>query len=158
MQKITTFLTYEDQAEEAVKLYTSLFESSRVVETRRYGDAGPCEPGSVMTISFELERQPYVALNGGASFSFSTGISLLVTCDTQEEVDRLWEGLTAGGGEPGRCGWLTDRFGVSWQVVPRVLSELVGDPDPEKAQAVMSAMLQMGKIEIAGLQEAYDAA
>jgi predicted 3-demethylubiquinone-9 3-methyltransferase (glyoxalase superfamily) len=158
MQKITTFLTYEDQAEEAVKLYTSLFESSRVIETRRYGDAGPCEPGSVMTISFELERQPYVALNGGASFSFSTGISLLVTCDTQEEVDRLWEGLTAGGGEPGRCGWLTDRFGVSWQVVPRVLSELVGDPDPEKAQAVMSAMLQMGKIEIAGLQEAYDAA
>ena len=111
-----------------------------------------------MTIAFELEGQPFVALNGGPSFSFSTGISLLVTCETQEEVDRLWEVLTAGGGEPGPCGWLTDRFGVSWQIVPRVLSELLGDPDPSKSQAVMGAMLQMGKIEIAGLQAAYEAA
>jgi predicted 3-demethylubiquinone-9 3-methyltransferase (glyoxalase superfamily) len=158
MQKITTFLTYDDQAEEAVQLYTSVFPNSRIVDTRRYAETGPGEPGSVMTISFELEGQPYIALNGGSSFTFAQGISLFVNCETQEEVDRLWEGLTAGGGKPGPCGWLTDRFGVSWQIVPRVLSELLGDPDPRKAQAVMNAMLQMGKIEIAGLQEAYEAA
>jgi predicted 3-demethylubiquinone-9 3-methyltransferase (glyoxalase superfamily) len=158
MQKITTFLTYDNQAEQAVELYTSVFPNSRIVDTHRYGEAGPGEPGSVMTTSFELEGQPFVALNGGPSFSFSTGISLLVTCETQDEVDHLWEALTAGSGEPGPCGWLTDRFGVSWQIVPRALSELLGDADPEKAQAVMGAMLQMGKIEIAGLQEAYEAA
>jgi predicted 3-demethylubiquinone-9 3-methyltransferase (glyoxalase superfamily) len=158
MQKITTFLTYDNQAEEAVLLYTSVFPNSRIVDTNRYGEAGPGEPGSVMTMSFELEGQPYIALNGGPSFSFAQGISLLVTCESQGEVDRLWEGLTAGGGEPGPCGWLTDRFGVSWQIVPRVLSELLGDPDPKKAQAVMNAMLRMGKIDVAGLQEAYEAA
>jgi predicted 3-demethylubiquinone-9 3-methyltransferase (glyoxalase superfamily) len=158
MQKITTFLTYDHRAEEAVELYTSVFENSRIAHTSRYGEGGPGEPGAVMTIAFELEGQPYVALNGGPSFSFAQGISLLVNCDSQEEVDRLWERLTEDGGEPGPCGWLTDRFGVSWQIVPRVLSELLGDPDPTKAQAVMNAMLQMGKIEIAGLQEAYKAA
>jgi predicted 3-demethylubiquinone-9 3-methyltransferase (glyoxalase superfamily) len=158
MQKITTFLTYDHRAEEAVELYTSVFENSRIAHTSRYGEGGPGEPGAVMTIAFELEGQPYVALNGGPSFSFAQGISLLVNCDSQEEVDRLWERLTEDGGEPGPCGWLTDRFGVSWQIVPRVLSELLGDPDPTKAQAVMNAMLQMGKIEIAGLREAYKAA
>jgi predicted 3-demethylubiquinone-9 3-methyltransferase (glyoxalase superfamily) len=157
-EKITTFLTYERQAEEAVELYTSVFENSRIVDTRYYGDVGPEEKGSVMTISFELEGQPFVAMNGGPSFNFSTGISLLVNCESQEEVDQLWEGLTAAGGEPGPCGWLTDRFGVSWQIVPRILSELLGDPDPEKANRVMSAMLQMGKIEIGGLQAAAEAA
>jgi predicted 3-demethylubiquinone-9 3-methyltransferase (glyoxalase superfamily) len=157
LQEITTFLTYDDQAEEAVDVYISAFGNSRIVDTKRYGEAGPGEPGSVMTISFELEGQPFVALNGGSSFSFSTGISLLVTCDTQEEVDEIWEKLSDGG-EKGPCGWLTDRFGVSWQVVPRRLSELLGDPDREKASRVMSAMLKMGKIEIAGLEAAYESA
>ena len=155
MQKITTFLTYDDQAEDAVQLYTSVFPNSRITDTTRYGEAGPGEAGSVMTMAFELEGQPFVALNGGSSFTFSQGISLLVSCETQEEVDRYWEALSEGG-EKGPCGWLTDRFGVSWQIVPRVLSELLGDPDAEKAQAVMGAMLQMGKIEIAGLHAAYE--
>jgi predicted 3-demethylubiquinone-9 3-methyltransferase (glyoxalase superfamily) len=157
MQKITTFLTYDNQAEEAVELYTSVFARSRITHTSRYGEGGPGDPGSVMTIAFELEGQSFVALNGGPSFSFAQGMSLLVNCESQQEVDRIWELLTEDGGEPGPCGWLTDRFGVSWQIVPRVLSELLGDPDPKKAQAVMGAMLQMGKIEIAGLQEAHEA-
>jgi predicted 3-demethylubiquinone-9 3-methyltransferase (glyoxalase superfamily) len=157
VQKITTFLTYDDQAEEAVELYTSLFANSRITSTTHYGEAGPGEPGSVMTMSFELDGQPFVALNGGSSFTFSQGISLLVDCEAQEEVDRLWDALTRDGGEPGPCGWLTDRFGVSWQIVPRALMELLGDPDPKKAQGVMKAMLQMGKIEIAGLRKAYEA-
>ena len=153
MQKITTFLTFGDRAEEAVELYTSVFQSSRILSKNYYGEVGPGEKGSLMTASFELEGQEYVALNGGDSFSFSTGISLLVTCETQDEVDELWEKLSAGG-EQGPCGWLTDKFGVSWQIVPRVLSELLGDPDREKANRVMNAMLGMGKIEIAGLEAA----
>jgi predicted 3-demethylubiquinone-9 3-methyltransferase (glyoxalase superfamily) len=158
MQKITTFLTYDTEAEDAVRLYTSVFENSRITGTQRYGEAGPGEPGSVMTMSFELEGQPFMALNGGSSFTFSEGISLSVDCATQNEVDRYWEALSADGGQPGPCGWLKDRFGVSWQIVPRVLPELLGDPDPKKAQAVMGAMLQMGKIEVAALQAAYEAA
>jgi predicted 3-demethylubiquinone-9 3-methyltransferase (glyoxalase superfamily) len=157
MQKITTFLTFDDQAEEAVDFYTSVFPNSRILSTSRYGDAGPRPKGSFMTATFELEGQQFIALNGGSSFTFAQGISLFVSCETQEEVDELWEKLSDGGREVA-CGWLTDRFGVSWQVVPRVLGELLNDPDPEKAQAVMSAMLQMKKIEIDGLRRAYDSA
>ncbi len=155
MPTITTFLTFKDQAEEAVEFYTSIFENSRIVSTTRYGDAGPGPAGSMMTATFELEGQPFVALNGGPSFSFSQGISLLVTCETQDEVDEYWEKLSAGG-ETNVCGWLTDKFGVSWQVVPRILGELMSDPDPEKSKRVMEAMLQMSKIESDALQSAYD--
>ena len=158
MQKITTFLTYDDQAEDAARLYTSLFANSRITETTRYADGGRGGPGAVMTVSFELDGQPFIALNGGPSFSFAQGISLFVDCESQEEVDRLWEALTADGGQPGPCGWLTDPFGVSWQIVPRVLSELLADPNPDKARAAMNAMLQMGKLEIEALQAAYEAA
>ncbi len=157
MQKITTFLTFNDQAEEAVRFYTSIFPNSRIVSERRYGDAGPGPKGSLMTASFELDGQEFMALNGGPSFSFAQGISLFVTCEDQAEVDELWEKLSAGG-EPNVCGWLTDKFGVSWQIIPRQLGELLGDEDPEKANRVMEAMLQMGKIEVDELERAYAAA
>jgi predicted 3-demethylubiquinone-9 3-methyltransferase (glyoxalase superfamily) len=139
--------------EEAVELYTSIFPDSRVTSTSRYGDAGPGPKGSLMTATFELAGQEFVALNGGPSFTFSQGTSLYVDCETQEEVDELWERLSEGG-EPGPCGWLTDRFGVSWQIVPRVLPELLADEDPVRSQRVMEAMLEMGKIEIEGLERA----
>lgn len=154
-KKITTFLTYGDRAEEAMEFYTSIFPDSRIVSTTRYGPAGPLPEGSLMTGTFELAGQEFMALNGGSSFSFAQGISLFVECETQEEVDEYWEKLSAGG-EKGPCGWLTDRFGVSWQVVPRVLLEFQNDEDPEKANRVMEAMLQMGKIEIEGLRRAYE--
>jgi predicted 3-demethylubiquinone-9 3-methyltransferase (glyoxalase superfamily) len=156
-KKITTFLTFDDRAEEAVDFYTSIFDGSRILSTSRYGAAGPGPEGSLMTATFELAGQEFMALNGGPSFTFSQGISLFVDCETQEEVDELWEKLSEGG-EKGPCGWLTDRFGVSWQVVPRALGELLNDPDPEKANRVMQAMLQMGKIEIDGLRRAYESA
>jgi len=156
MQKIVTFLTYDNQAEEAVDLYTSVFSDAWITSTRRYGEAGPGEPGTVMTMSFELAGQEFIALNGGPSFSFCQGISLFVNCETQEEVDELWEKLTADGGHEDACGWLTDKFGVSWQIIPTRLGELLGDPDPEKAGRVMEAMLKMRKIEIAELEEAYE--
>ncbi|HSC90506.1 MAG TPA: VOC family protein [Gaiellaceae bacterium] len=152
-QKLTTFLTYDGRAEEAVDFYTSIFPDSRIVSTSRYGDAGPGPKGSLMTATFELAGQEFVALNGGPSFTFSQGISLLVDCETQGEVDAYWEKLTEGG-EPGPCGWLTDRFGVSWQIVPRALPKLLADEDPARAQRVMEAMLGMGKIEIEGLERA----
>ena len=155
MPKITTFLTFDDQAEEAVNFYTSIFENSRILSTNRYGDAGPGPKGSLMTATFELEGEEFIALNGGPSFSFSQGISLLVRCETQAEVDELWEKLSEGG-QQGPCGWLTDKFGVSWQVVPRILGELLSDPDPEKSKRVMEAMLQMTKIEIEPLQRAAE--
>jgi predicted 3-demethylubiquinone-9 3-methyltransferase (glyoxalase superfamily) len=154
-KKITTFLTYDGQAEEAVELYTSVFPNSRITSTRRYGEAGPGEEGSLMTATFELDGQEFMALNGGPSFDFGQGISLFVDCDTQEEVDQLWEKLSEGG-EQLQCGWLKDKFGLSWQIIPSVLGELLGDEDPEKANRVMSAMLQMGKIEIDGLRRAYE--
>jgi predicted 3-demethylubiquinone-9 3-methyltransferase (glyoxalase superfamily) len=154
--KITTFLTYVDQAEEAVAFYTSSFPDSRIVSETRYGPAGPGPEGSLMSARFELAGQEFMALNGGPSFGFAQGFSLYVDCDTQEEVDELWERLSEGG-EKGPCGWLTDKFGVSWQIIPRALPELLGDEDPEKAQRVMNAMLQMGKIDIAGLRRAYEA-
>ncbi|MGD0992093.1 MAG: VOC family protein [Gemmatimonadales bacterium] len=157
MQKITTFLSYSDRAEEAVKLYSSLFPNSRVVKTTRYGDAGPGPKGSVMTIAFELAGQSFVALNGGPSFSFSQGISLSVNCETQAELDGLWDGLSAGGKQI-QCGWLTDRFGVTWQIVPQKLGELIGDPDPVKARRTTQAMLKMVKLDIGALQRAHDGA
>jgi predicted 3-demethylubiquinone-9 3-methyltransferase (glyoxalase superfamily) len=154
-QRITTFLTFKDQAEEAVKLYTSIFKNSRITSSSRYGDAGPGPKGGLMAANFELDGQEFVALNGGSSFEFSQGMSLLVDCETQDEVDSYWEKLSNGGSK-GPCGWLTDRFGVSWQVVPRVLSQMLGDRDPAKAQRVMKAMLQMSKIDIAQLEQAYE--
>jgi len=156
-KKITTFLTYVDQAEEAVDFYTSIFSNSRIVTATRYGEAGPGPEGSLMSATFELDGQEFMALNGGPSFSFAQGFSLYVDCETQEEVDELWERLSEGG-EKGPCGWLTDKFGVSWQIIPRALPELLGDEDPEKARRVMNAMLQMGKIDIAGLRRAYEGA
>jgi predicted 3-demethylubiquinone-9 3-methyltransferase (glyoxalase superfamily) len=157
MQKrVTTFLTFDGRAEEAVAFYTSVFDNSRIVSSSRYGVAGPGPEGSLLAATFELDGQEFVALNGGSSFTFSQGISLLVDCETQEEVDRYWASLTEGG-EPGPCGWLTDKFGVSWQVVPRVLGELLGDENREQANRVLEAMLQMGKIEIAELERAASA-
>jgi predicted 3-demethylubiquinone-9 3-methyltransferase (glyoxalase superfamily) len=154
-KRITTFLTFDDQAEEAVSFYTSVFPDSRIVGTRRYGDAGPGPAGQLMTATFELAGQEFMALNGGPSFTFAQGISLFVDCETQEEVDDLWERLSEGG-EEGPCGWLQDRYGVSWQVIPRALGEMLGDEDPERAGRVMNAMLQMTKIEIEGLRAAYE--
>ena len=153
-QKITTFLGFNDQCEEAVKLYTSIFKNSRIVSTQRYGDAGPGPKGSVMSMEFELEGQRFMALNGGPSFTFTVGMSLFVDCATQHEVDELWEKLMAGGGKPGPCGWLTDRFGVSWQIVPTALGRLLGDPNPERSRRVMEAMLKMSRLEIAQLEAA----
>ena len=154
-KKITTFLTFDGRAGEAVDFYTSIFDNSRVTSARYYGPAGPGTEGELMTASFELAGQEFMALNGGPSFSFSQGISLFVDCGTQEEVDELWEKLSEDG-EKGPCGWLTDKFGVSWQIIPRALGELLGDPDPEKSRRVMEAMLRMSKIEVAELQRAYD--
>jgi predicted 3-demethylubiquinone-9 3-methyltransferase (glyoxalase superfamily) len=155
MQKITTFLTFDHQAEEAVKFYTSIFKNSRIVSTTRYGDAGPGKKGSVMTVSFDLEGQEFVALNGGPSFTFSMGISLCVNCENQAEVDDLWERLSAGG-QKQPCGWVTDKFGVSWQIVPSILIKMIGDKDAKKSQRVMAAMLKMGKLDIAALKRAYE--
>ncbi len=155
MQKIVTFLTFNNQAEEAVNLYTSVFKNSQIVNTSRYGEAGPGPQGSVMSIAFLLEGQEFVALNGGPQFTFSDGISLFVNCETQQEVDALWDKLSEGG-EKGPCGWLKDRFGVSWQIIPTALGQMLGDKDPKKSQNVMQAMLQMTKIDIATLRRAYE--
>jgi predicted 3-demethylubiquinone-9 3-methyltransferase (glyoxalase superfamily) len=154
-KKITTFLTFNDQAEDAVNLYTSIFENSKILSTNRYGEAGPGAKASFMSATFELAGQEFIALNGGESFTFAQGISLFVDCETQEEVDELWEKLSEGG-EKGPCGWLTDRYGVSWQIIPRALGEMLSDPDPEKSGRVMNAMLQMSKIDIQGLKQAYE--
>lgn len=156
MQKITTFLWFDDQAEQAATFYTSLFDDSRIVTVQKYGEAGPGTPGSVMLVEFELAGQRYLALNGGPVYTFNEAISLSVDCASQEEVDRLWEGLTRDGGEPGPCGWLKDRWGVSWQIVPRRLVELLADPDRQKAERAMSAMLGMKKIRIDELEAAFE--
>ena len=155
MQKIVTFLWYDNQAEEAVNLYTSIFPDSKIVDVARYSEAGPGPTGSVMTITFELAGQRFMALNGGPEFKFTEAISLLVNCQTQEEVDELW-GKLSDGGQPGPCGWLKDRYGLSWQIVPTVLGELLQDPDPEKSNRVVQAMLKMGKLDIAALLNAYE--
>lgn len=154
MQKITTFLWYDGKAAEAAAFYTSLFDDSRVVREQRYGDAGPGTPGSVMIVEFELAGQRFLALNGVPEFTFNEAMSLSVDCESQEEVDRLWTALTENGGEAGPCGWLKDRYGVSWQIVPRRLEELVGDSDPAKSQAAMKAMMGMKKIVIKELEDA----
>jgi predicted 3-demethylubiquinone-9 3-methyltransferase (glyoxalase superfamily) len=154
MAKITTFLTYDDQAEEAAKFYVSVFKNSRLRSVTRYGGIGPGPEGSVMTVEFELDGQELIALNGGPHFKFTDGISLSVDCKTQEEVDTYWEKLSAGG-EPGQCGWLKDRFGLYWQINPTILGEMLSDPDPEKSRRVMEAMLKMKKISIADLKAAY---
>jgi len=155
MQKITPFLWFDGKAEEAMNFYISIFKNSKVVSIMRYGDAGPGPKGTVMSATFELEGQRFIALNGGPMFTFSQAISFFVNCETQEEVDKLWEKLSEGG-EKQRCAWLKDKFGVSWQIVPTVLGELLQDKDPEKSKRVMQAMLQMDKIDIAGLKRAYE--
>lgn len=156
MHKISPFLWFESQAEEAMRFYTSVFKNSKVVNVNRYGEAGPGPEGSVMSATFELEGQQFLALNGGPQpgFTFSPAISFFVSCETQEEVDDLWEKLSEGG-ETQQCGWLKDRFGVSWQIIPTALNEMLNDPDPEKARRVMEAMLGMEKIDIEGLEEAH---
>lgn len=153
MQKITTFLTFNDQAEEAANLYTSVFKNSKISNISRYGEGAPAPAGSVMTVTFQLDGQNFVALNGGSHFTFSEGISLFVNCENQEEVDYFWKKLSEGG-EPGPCGWLKDKFGVSWQIVPSVLNKLLQDKDPEKAKRVMQAMMKMSKLDIATLENA----
>jgi len=153
MQKITSCLWFDTQGEEAATFYTSVFPNSKIVEISRYGSAGPRDEGTVMTVSFELDGHPFVALNGGPDFSFSEAISFQVSCKDQDEVDAYWSALSEGG-EEGPCGWLKDKFGLSWQIVPDRLIELITDPDKEKAQRAMAAMLQMRKIEIAELEQA----
>ncbi len=154
-QKITPFLWFNDQAEEAINLYTSIFNNSKIGQVTRYGDAGPGPKGSLMTATFELEGQEFMALNGGPMFTFTEAISLFVKCETQEEVDELWEKLGEGGEEQ-QCGWLKDRFGLSWQIIPNLLMELLSDSDSEKVKRVTLAMLQMKKIDTAKLQQAAD--
>jgi predicted 3-demethylubiquinone-9 3-methyltransferase (glyoxalase superfamily) len=154
MQKIHPFLWFDTQAEEAMNFYVSIFKNSKVGKVVRYGDAGPGPKGSVMTATFELEGQQFTALNGGPHFKFTEAISFVVDCKTQEEVDELWEKLTAGGGKPDHCGWLKDKFGLSWQIVPTALMELLNDPDPATSKRVMEAMLKMIKIDMAELQRA----
>jgi predicted 3-demethylubiquinone-9 3-methyltransferase (glyoxalase superfamily) len=153
MQKITPWLWFDTEAEEAAQFYSSVFPNSKIGEITRYGDAGPRPDGMVMTVSFELEGQELVALNGGPDFSFNEAVSFQVSCKDQGEVDRYWNALSEGG-EEGPCGWLKDKYGVSWQIVPTVLTELLADPDREKSQRVMAAMLSMGKIEIDELERA----
>ena len=154
MQKIVTYLWFDNQAEEAAKLYTSLFDDSRITHVQRYGDVGPGPKGTAMIVNFELGGQEFIALNGGPQYQFTEAVSLLVNCENQAEVDRLWGKLTEGGEEQ-PCGWLKDKFGLSWQIIPTALGRLMSDPDPEKAGRVMQAMLQMSKIEVSGLEQAY---
>jgi predicted 3-demethylubiquinone-9 3-methyltransferase (glyoxalase superfamily) len=164
-QKITPFLWFDDQAEEAAKLYTSVFKNSRINSVTRYNEAGPGPTGAVMMVSFQLDGQEFLALNGGLGapeggpspeFPFTEAISFLVNCETQEEIDKLWAKLSEGG-EEGQCGWLKDKFGLSWQITPTVLGEMLQDEDREKASRVMEAMLQTGKIDIATLKQAHEA-
>ena len=155
MQKITPFLWFDNQAEEAVSLYTSVFKNSKVLSITRYGEAGPAPAGTVMTVTFELEGQEFMALNGGPEFTFSPAISFFVNCETQQEVDELWEKLSEGG-EKGQCGWIRDKYGVSWQIVPRALGEMLQDKDAEKSKRVMEALLKMSKIDIRTLKQAYE--
>jgi predicted 3-demethylubiquinone-9 3-methyltransferase (glyoxalase superfamily) len=155
MQKITPFLWFNDQAEEAMNFYVSIFKNSKIGSVTRYGDAGPGPKGSVMAATFQLEGQDFFALNGGPQFQFTPAISFFVNCETQEEVDELWEKLSAGGRKD-RCGWLQDKYGLSWQIIPSVLNTMLRDKNPAKANKVMQAMLQMDKIDIAQLKQAYD--
>ena len=155
MQKITPFLWFDTNAEEAVNFYTSIFKDSKIVNINRYGEAGPGQVGTAMTATFTLQGQEFMALNGGPHFKFTEAISFFVNCETQEEVDELWEKLSEGG-EESQCGWLKDKFGVSWQIVPTALGQLLGDEDTEKSKRVMEAMLQMHKIDVEKLKQAYE--
>ncbi|HEX6308299.1 MAG TPA: VOC family protein [Longimicrobiales bacterium] len=155
MQKIITYLWFDNQAEEAAQFYTSLFEDSRIVHVARYGEGGPGPAGTAMTVKFELAGQEFLALNGGPHFQFNEAISLLVNCDTQQEVDELWAKLTKDG-QPSQCGWLKDRYGLSWQIIPTALPKLLTDPDPARSQRAMKAMLGMQKIDIGELRRAAD--
>jgi predicted 3-demethylubiquinone-9 3-methyltransferase (glyoxalase superfamily) len=154
MQKITPFLWFDSQAEEAMNFYVSIFRNSKVLTVNRYGDAGPGPKGTVLTANFLLDGQEFVALNGGPLYKFTPAISFVVNCESQADVDDMWDKLSAGGRED-QCAWLQDKFGVSWQIVPRVLIELLNDPDPVKSQRVMAAMMKMKKIDIAALKRAY---
>ncbi len=157
MQKITPFLWFDTQAEEAMNFYVSIFKNSKIGRVTRYGDAGPGPKGAVMSATFVLDGEEFMALNGGPLFAFTPAISFLVDCKSQEEVDDLWEKLSAGGKQE-RCGWLKDKFGLSWQIIPSALGEMLNDKDPEKSRRVMQAMLQMNKIDIEGLRRAYSGA
>jgi predicted 3-demethylubiquinone-9 3-methyltransferase (glyoxalase superfamily) len=153
MQKITPFLWFDHQAEEAMNFYVSIFKNSKVGTVTRYGDAGPGPRGTVMSVTFELDGQPFMALNGGPVFHFTEAISMFVNCETQREVDDLWEKLSTGGHQS-RCGWLKDKFGLSWQIIPSELMAALGNKDPEKAKRAMQAMLQMDKIDIERIKQA----
>ena len=155
MQKITPFLWFDDKAEEAMNFYVSIFKNSKRGRISRYGEAGPGPKGTVMVATFQLEGQEFIALNGGPHFKFTEAISLVVNCETQDEVDAFWEKLSEGGSK-GQCGWLKDKYGLSWQIVPTVLGELMSDPDPEKTKRVMTAMLRMTKLDIKTLKQAYE--
>jgi len=154
-QKITPFLWFDQNAEEAMQFYVSVFKNSRILDVQRFGDGAPVPKGTLMMGSFELDGQQFLALNGGPHFKFNEAISLFVDCASQAEVDDLWEKLTSGGGAPSQCGWLKDKFGLSWQIVPSILPELMADKDPAKAKRVVDAMLQMTKIDIAKLKQAH---
>ena len=155
MQKITPFLWFDDQAEQAVNLYTSIFKNSKIGSIARYGEGGPRPAGMVMTITFQLDGQEFMALNGGPEFAFTEAISFFVNCETQAEIDELWEKLSAGG-EKGRCGWLKDKYGLSWQIVPTALGELMQGKDAERSRRVREALLQMDKLDIEKLKLAYE--
>ena len=155
LQKIVPNLWFDTESEEAANFYCSIFKSSKVTRVMRYGEAGPRPAGMVMTVTFELEGQEFTAINGGSDFKFTEAVSFLVNCESQEEVDELWAKLTAGGGQEGPCGWLKDKYGLSWQIAPTVLDEMLQDEDTERANRVMKAMLEMGKIEIKDLEKAY---
>jgi predicted 3-demethylubiquinone-9 3-methyltransferase (glyoxalase superfamily) len=156
-QKITPFLWFDNNAEEAITFYTAVFKDSKIVSMSRYPEGAPGPAGTVMSATFRLNGQDFMALNGGPIFKFTEAISLYVDCATQQEVDYYWDKLSDGG-EPGQCGWLKDKFGLSWQIVPKALGEMLGDPDPKKAGRVMQAMLKMSKIDVAGLRRAYEQA
>jgi len=155
MQKITPCLWFDNQAEEAVKFYVSIFKNSKVETIARYGDAGPGPKGSVMTVKFQLDGQEFLALNGGPQFKFTEAVSFIVNCETQQEIDELWEKLSEGGKKV-ECGWLKDKYGLSWQIVPTVLGKMMSDPDPKRSQRVMGALLQMKKLDISRLKRAYE--
>ncbi len=154
MARITPMLWFDHQAEEAARFYTSIFPNSKIGTISRYGDSGPGPKGSVMVVAFELDGQPFTALNGGPMFKFTEAISLVVNCADQKELDHYWDRLTEGG-SPVQCGWLKDKYGLSWQIVPTVLSELMSGPDPARSQRVMAALMQMVKLDIGQLQQAY---
>lgn len=155
MQKISTCLWFDTQAEEAAEFYTSLFADSSIGKVLRSGESGPGPAGQVVTVDFQIEGREFIALNGGPQFNFTEAVSMVVNCSSQDEVDRYWDALTVGG-EEGRCGWLKDKFGLSWQIVPTIFAELLSGPDTEGAERAMTAMLQMKKLDIATLQGAYD--